>query len=175
MANPLVRKHLKFYPEEPDGDVEDASHAEHWRYDAPANISCPMARSLGRNQQDYYVHEPALARMGSELKVVMVTRWEMRAGELHAHVHAMTPAGDGYWIDAADSSIVKLSCFLSCFVELEKNHARPKLPSPSMIHGTLVARVRRERTDLCYQMRRRASTRWLYHQLDRALAEQMAS
>lgn len=137
MANPLVRKNLKFYPEEPDGDIEDASHSAQWRFDAPANLGCPMARSPGRNSQDYYVHEPALVRTGSVLKIVMVTRWEMRAGELHARVHGMIPEANGFWIDASDSSFVNLSCFLSSFVELEKNHVGLKFPSPSAIHGQL--------------------------------------
>jgi hypothetical protein len=61
MANPKVRPHLKFYPEDSKGHLSEARQGRRWLHEADDDQITPMAR-LGR--QDYYIHEPAMLRDG---------------------------------------------------------------------------------------------------------------
>ncbi|KAJ8521961.1 hypothetical protein ONZ45_g1372 [Pleurotus djamor] len=70
MANPQVRPHLSFYPEDSGKRLSEARQASRWLHDAPDDQLTPMIR-LG--SQDYFIYEP--------LKVVppVVVLGEMRA------------------------------------------------------------------------------------------------
>ena len=69
LANPQVRPHLKFYPQDGKGYMKDVRHGKKWLVDMDPELLTPMAR-LGTD--DYYIFEPALLMDGS---VVMPTRW----------------------------------------------------------------------------------------------------
>ncbi|EPQ49899.1 hypothetical protein GLOTRDRAFT_28091, partial [Gloeophyllum trabeum ATCC 11539] len=54
MANPLVRPHLQFYPQDSWPRLSEACQAARWRYEIDGNLASPMARSNGK---DYFVEE----------------------------------------------------------------------------------------------------------------------
>ncbi|EED83857.1 predicted protein [Postia placenta Mad-698-R] len=58
MANPRVRPHLHFYPEDHgERPLAEARQAARWLHEMPNELLTPMARV--RNQ-DYYIYEPAM-------------------------------------------------------------------------------------------------------------------
>lgn len=57
MANPKVRPHLRFYPEDTGNSVSEYYQAQHWReLDDPIKLT-PMARI---NNQDFFLYEPCI-------------------------------------------------------------------------------------------------------------------
>jgi hypothetical protein len=84
-SNPLVRPHLHFYPEIPDGPTAEIWHAEKWRKDFdPANLA-PMYDNLqGRH---FYINE--LAQLKNRDFVIPV-RWIKWHGIQHADVYRVT-------------------------------------------------------------------------------------
>ncbi|KAH9948702.1 hypothetical protein B0H21DRAFT_890351 [Amylocystis lapponica] len=73
MANPKVRPHLHFYPEDTRGaSLSEARQAARWLEEIPDHLITPMAR-IGL--QDFYIHEPAMLRSGVPC---MPVRWFTR-------------------------------------------------------------------------------------------------
>ncbi|KAI0310686.1 hypothetical protein OF83DRAFT_1070140 [Amylostereum chailletii] len=60
-ANPLVRPHLRFYPEIPDGPISEVWHAEKWRIDMDVSMLTPM---YADGNQHYYIGELAALHTG---------------------------------------------------------------------------------------------------------------
>ncbi|KAH8101156.1 hypothetical protein BXZ70DRAFT_892067 [Cristinia sonorae] len=83
MANPKVRPHLRFYPED-TGDVKltEGRQGARWLKEMPDELLTPMAR-LGT--QDYFIHEPALLRSGL---VCMPVRWFTREENGRQEIYA---------------------------------------------------------------------------------------
>ena len=70
MANPRVRPHLHFYPEDTGGHIlGEARQAAKWLTETPHELLTPMLR-LG--ERDFYIHEPAMLGDG---RVCMPVRW----------------------------------------------------------------------------------------------------
>ncbi|KAF9808715.1 hypothetical protein IEO21_07777 [Rhodonia placenta] len=69
MANPRVRPHLHFYPEDRgERPLAEARQAARWLHEMPNELLTPMARV--RNQ-DYYIYEPAMLvnGVGTEIEI----------------------------------------------------------------------------------------------------------
>lgn len=78
MANPKVRPHLSFYPEDAGKHLSEARQAARWLHEAPSNQLTPMARIGGK---DFYIYEPAMLVDG---RVCMPSRWFTRGAVLYA-------------------------------------------------------------------------------------------
>ncbi|KAI0628275.1 hypothetical protein C8Q77DRAFT_1068295 [Trametes polyzona] len=74
MANPRVRPHLSFYPEDTGGQLlEEARQAARWLDEVADEFLTPMIRV---GSKDFYVHEPL---MGDDGVVRMPMRWFTRS------------------------------------------------------------------------------------------------
>jgi len=83
MANPKVRPHLSFYPEEATKNLSEARHFARWLNEMPDDEMTPMLR-LGKH--DYYIYEPAMLRSGL---ICMPHRWFLHNGCHHARCWKM--------------------------------------------------------------------------------------
>ncbi|KAJ6462550.1 hypothetical protein C8R45DRAFT_841581 [Mycena sanguinolenta] len=78
MANPKVRPHLSFYPEDSGQKLSEARQGKRWLEELPDSQTTPMLRI---NQQDFFIHEPAMLRNGD---CCIPTRWFTKNGSLFA-------------------------------------------------------------------------------------------
>jgi len=135
MANPKVRPHLKFYPEDSQKRLSEARQARRWLHEVADDEITPMAR-LG--EQDYYIHEPAMLRNG---ECCVPVRWFTIGDVLSAKCWKMTVVssdiGRGWRITQCDDYSVTHTQFLKNFPELCNDHSRYGLPHPSQILGLL--------------------------------------
>ncbi|KAE9383178.1 hypothetical protein BT96DRAFT_1039175 [Gymnopus androsaceus JB14] len=83
MANPRVRPHLSFYPEEVHKNLSEARQFAHWLHEIPDDEMGPMLRV---GSMDYYIFEPAMLRSG---KICMPHRWFTRGKHHYARCWAM--------------------------------------------------------------------------------------
>ncbi|KAI0723525.1 hypothetical protein C8Q76DRAFT_614464 [Earliella scabrosa] len=140
MANPRVRPHLHFYPEDTRGQVlGEARQASKWLKEMPNELLTPMLR-LG--DRDFYIHEPAMRNDG---QVCMPVRWFNRlegasGGDRvwYAKCWRMevvrTEAREG-WRVIMDEGEIRADELLKTFPELQADTVsrRYDLPSPSDI------------------------------------------
>ncbi|KAI0638708.1 hypothetical protein C8Q77DRAFT_1183595 [Trametes polyzona] len=138
MANPCVRPHLSFYPEDTGGaHLSEASQAARWLHEAPDDVLTPMVRVGSR---DFYVHEPL---MGDDGKVRMPMRWFTRFQRgkhvLFAKCWEMqaccTDTGNGWVIVKRDDYEIAAANLMKTFPELCTAAARYNLPHPTNILG----------------------------------------
>lgn len=139
MANPKVRPHLKFYPEDSQKNISEARQADRWLHEIDDEDLTPMARLGTRDyHRDFYIHEPAMLRSG---EVCMPVRWFSVGEVLFAKCWQMqtitTEYGQAWRVLKCDDYVVPLSQFLNSFPDLcsEVDSGRSSLPHPSMIHG----------------------------------------
>ncbi|KAK7027138.1 hypothetical protein R3P38DRAFT_3268099 [Favolaschia claudopus] len=85
MANPKVRPHLSFYPEDSGPKLSEARQGERWLKELPDNQTTPMVRIAER---DYFIHEPAMLRNG---ECCIPTRWFTKAGQLFGKCWQLQP------------------------------------------------------------------------------------
>lgn len=74
MANPRVRPHLRFYPKDTGGSLNEAWHGARWGKKMDPSLLTPMIRVEGRSgsYQDFYTFEPTLL---SGDRVCIPHRW----------------------------------------------------------------------------------------------------
>ncbi|KAJ8487998.1 hypothetical protein ONZ45_g14118 [Pleurotus djamor] len=127
MANPKVRPHLSFYPEDSGKKLSEARQAARWLHELPDNQLTPMLR-LGA--QDYYIHEPAMLRDGN---VVMPIRWFTRGSKVHAKCWGMEVVdlgtGTSKWrvVQRHDYEISQ-DDLMKTFPDLQIDHRYYRLP-----------------------------------------------
>ncbi|THH29908.1 hypothetical protein EUX98_g4298 [Antrodiella citrinella] len=140
MANPKVRPHLHFYPEDTKGTkLDEGRQGARWLDEMPDECLTPMARM---GTQDYFIHEPAMLRSGH---VVMPYRWFTRVEEGQHRMYAKcwqmqaiaTDAGSGWRVIKRDGLDLRVELFLWTFPELLRDHARHDKPSPAIIIDVL--------------------------------------
>jgi hypothetical protein len=137
MANPKVRPHLKFYPEDSKKCISEAQQACRWLYEVADDEITPMA-CFG--QQDYYIHKPAMLRNG---ECCMPVRWFTIGKLLFAKCWKMealsSDIGQGWCIVQCNDYSVPLAEFLKTFPELcDDADSHYGLPHPSRIIGLFV-------------------------------------
>ena len=139
MANPLVRPHLHFYPEDSGSKLSEARQADRWLHELPSELTTPSARIRG---VDYFIFEPAMLTDG---QCCMPFRWftrKNRAGtqDLFAKCWRMTVVsreGDSGWHVMEDETIeASHEDFLKNFEALKDDAAKYGVPHPSKILGT---------------------------------------
>jgi len=134
MANPKVRPHLKFYPEDGKNRLSEARHARRWLYEMADEDITPMA-CLDR--QDYYIHEPAMLRNGT---CCIPVRWFTVGDILFAKCWKMeaisSDTGQAWRVLKGDDYSVVHTDFLKAFPELCKDaDTQYGLPHPSRLDG----------------------------------------
>ncbi|KAJ3859097.1 hypothetical protein EV359DRAFT_68458 [Lentinula novae-zelandiae] len=94
MANPQVRPHLSFYPEEKSNNLSEAWQFSQWFYEVPDEQVGPM---LCIGMIDYYTFEPVMLTTGN---ICMPHRWYMHGGRYYAHCWKMViicSGGQRFW------------------------------------------------------------------------------
>jgi hypothetical protein len=134
MANPKVRPHLKFYPEDRQRGVSEARQAHRWLHEMADDKITPMVRS---GHQDYYIHEPAMLRDGV---CCIPVRWFTVGELLFAKCWKMeaisSDVGQGWRVVKYNDYSVPLTEFLKTFKEFGDDADRHYgLPHPSQIFG----------------------------------------
>ncbi|KAK7059475.1 hypothetical protein R3P38DRAFT_3303396 [Favolaschia claudopus] len=135
MANPKVRPHLSFYPEDSGPKLSEARQGERWLKELPDNQTTPMVRIAER---DYFIHEPAMLRNG---ECCIPTRWFTKAGQLFGKCWQLQPivtdAGTGWRVFIASEPLVVAAAeFLKNFPELRADVESGfyHKPNPANIH-----------------------------------------
>ena len=140
MANPHVRPHLSFYPEDAAQHLSEARHGARWLSELPSELTTPMAR-IGKD--DYYIFEPALISTNTHsVRMCMPYRWFTRSGMLFAKVWPLDQVCDeggiDGWLVREDLTFdVSQEQFLKNFPSLGHEHEIYSVPHPSRIFGTL--------------------------------------
>ncbi|KZS93974.1 hypothetical protein SISNIDRAFT_387475, partial [Sistotremastrum niveocremeum HHB9708] len=134
-ANPCVRPHMRFYPEEGSPTVEEPWHGEKWRKRLPPEFATPMIRV--RNK-DFYVHEPLMLHSG---EVVMAIRWFTKHSDSRMWGHGWRMSRHQFgdedgWIvhekEEVDFCEDELQLNVLNFQDL---HLAMQLPAPFNIYG----------------------------------------
>ena len=86
MANPHVRPHLSFYPEDANQHLSEARHGARWLRDMPSSQTTPMIRV--NKTDDYYIYEPAMLK---DNMFVIPHRWFAKHGEFYALAWKLIP------------------------------------------------------------------------------------
>ncbi|KAF7299723.1 hypothetical protein HMN09_00978100 [Mycena chlorophos] len=131
MANPSVRKHLRFLPEDKGSKLAEAWQATRWLDELDSDLTTPMHR-IGL--QDFYVHEPAILRSGD---TCIPTWWFERDGQVYARVWRMQQVMDrnGWVVDTSRTHDVSAAQFLVAFPAFIAIHEQRNLADPRLISG----------------------------------------
>jgi hypothetical protein len=136
MANPRVRPHLHFYPEDSGQILSEARQAAKWLHELPSEDTTPMIRI---QNVDYYILEPALLIDG---RACIPNRWFSRGERLYAITWPMEQitldSTDGWCVREDIPFEVSASQLLSHFPRFAKEHLSHKLPHPSRILGKVI-------------------------------------
>ncbi|KAF7357585.1 hypothetical protein MSAN_01354900 [Mycena sanguinolenta] len=134
MANPKVRPHLSFYPEDSGPKLSEAHQGDRWLKELSDSQTTPMLRIA---QQDYYIHEPAMLRNG---ECCIPTRWFTKNGQFFAKCWALRPVStaelDGWRVLAkSEPYVVPATDFLKNFPEFRRDVESKfyDLPNPANI------------------------------------------
>lgn len=133
MANPRVRPHLHFLPEDSGEHLAEAWQASRWRSELDPNVACPMVR-IGTH--DYFVYKPAQLDDGS---VCMPVRWFTCGNQTLATAWKMVPLANGSgWVVLAHAELeLDSERFLNPFPSLISTYHSYRLPDPRVIIGEL--------------------------------------
>lgn len=131
MANPQVRPHLHFLPEDAGERLSEAWHGNRWLCELDPDLASPMVRSRG---QDFYVLEPVQLTNG---QICMRERYFTRGINMLARAWPMRPSNDGLgWIVVKDEPMdVMVQDFLTSYPKLRATYQYHQLPDPSNIIG----------------------------------------
>lgn len=133
MANPQVRPHLFFYPEDAGKTVNEYRQAAHWRTEVAPSRATPMAIVDGHH---YYVYEPCLLRDG---RACVPVRWFMRNNQLLATawvLRAVTSQHQNSWIAEEYNTIeISHSDLLLPLIAWDSTPATVGMPRPSQLAG----------------------------------------
>ncbi|KAF7975494.1 hypothetical protein HWV62_9415 [Athelia sp. TMB] len=135
-ANPEVRPHIRTFAEEAHGFLEQTYHASRWLTEVNSNFAAPMVRAA--DGQDYFVHEPALARTRpGQVNPVLPTRWYLRDGKHWAKAHPLITSHDGTTFDIIGSICLEipLTDFQVSMQRLEHSYTYHELPPPHRLKG----------------------------------------
>src|SRR6266852_884494 len=136
MANPHIRPHLHFYPEDTDKTVNEYWHAKHWNKVTDPSLVTPM---VVVNNIHFFVDEAAVL---ADSCVVIPYRWFLYDGSFTACVwplHAVKHGNDRDWIVEEFKMVIifqgKLSILLGSREASQQYHA---FPNPKCIFGTFM-------------------------------------
>ncbi|KAJ7340636.1 hypothetical protein DFH08DRAFT_915624 [Mycena albidolilacea] len=113
MANPRVRPHLSFYPEDSGPKLSEARQGQHWLKELSDEQTTPMLRISGH---DYYIYEPAMLDSDAGEFCIPI-RWFAR----------------GWRVVKSDDHEVAAYRFLKNFPQFCSDTAIYNVPHPSQI------------------------------------------
>lgn len=130
MANPHVRPHLHFYPEDTGKTVAEYYQAAHWREldDNPHKFT-PMAAI---KDSHYYLYEPCILSDG---QVCMPYEWFYRDEKLHASVWMMRAFENSWIVEEYNSAVLSQDDFLVNFVDWDSSYLSKSCPKATKIAG----------------------------------------
>ncbi|CAK5270513.1 unnamed protein product [Mycena citricolor] len=136
MANPRVRPHLSFYPEDSGNELSEARQGQRWLHELPNDQTTPMIRLAGK---DYYIYEPCMAtseRDGVQQYVIPV-QFFTRGGSLFAKCWRMHPVVtdqiSGWRVDKTTPFEVDTKLFFKTFTQFQSDVEWYQIPNPSHI------------------------------------------
>ncbi|KIJ46219.1 hypothetical protein M422DRAFT_250259 [Sphaerobolus stellatus SS14] len=131
MANPIVRPHLRFYPEDSGKKLAEAIQGRRWLYEMDDECLTPMIR-IGK--QDYFVFEPTL--VGGH-QAVVPHRFFIRDGKFHMRVWALEEdkAANGWIVRKDRESELPASTLLVGWPDFVQTFANRHLTDPCNIIG----------------------------------------
>ncbi|THU93269.1 hypothetical protein K435DRAFT_829530 [Dendrothele bispora CBS 962.96] len=132
MANPQVRPHLHFYPEDTGKRLSEARQAKRWLEEIPDDLLTPMARI---HDQDFFIYEPVMLQ---DSTCCIPTRWFERAGSLWAKCWRMQvvvsdQGVQGWNVFKSDDFEVCTSGFLKNFPNFRDDAHLYGIPSPEKL------------------------------------------
>ena len=135
MANPLVRPHLHFYPQDSGTKLGQAWEGARWLRKMDPNLPTPMIRiSAGDSHQDFYIFEPAMTIYGT---FCLPHRWFVRQGKYYAKAYTIEPRNsesEKHWVIREDMPLEVYHSDLQLALPLLEVHNRAKgLPSPHCV------------------------------------------
>jgi hypothetical protein len=136
MANPRVRPHLRFYPEDAGKSISEYWHAKHWHECADPDLVTPLAIINGRS---FFVYEPCLLADG---RAIMPYRWFVCGGSITAHAWPLCSVqhGDstGWIVEEFETITISQDELLVPFGLWATSHLADGLPDARHIIGTLL-------------------------------------
>ena len=140
MANPHVRPHLHFYPEDAGKAVDEYWHAKHWHEVADPSLVTPMAMV---NNTAFFVYEPIILANGS---VVVPYRWFLRGGTITARAWPLCAVkhsnnDTGWIVEEFKMVIVSQSELSAPFGTWGASQLYHRLPGPECIFGMFIPTV----------------------------------
>jgi hypothetical protein len=139
MANPRVRPHLRFYPEDNGKSVNEYYQAEHWRENiCPDDQTIPpkLTPMAVIGNQQFFLYEPCLLHDG---RACMPYEWFYRDKRLYAKTwslrSALTATGLGWIVEEFSETTVPEEQFLVSFGAWSSSHATRHLPPATNIFG----------------------------------------
>ncbi|KAF7358543.1 hypothetical protein MVEN_00905200 [Mycena venus] len=131
MANPRVRPHLSFYPEDSGPKLSEACQGQRWLKELPDEQTTPMLRISGHN---YYIYEPAMLDSDAGEFCIPI-RWFARGEQFLAKCWRMVPVstdkGSGWRVVKSDNYEVPACRFLKNFLQFQSDAAIYNVPHPS--------------------------------------------
>ncbi|KDQ05534.1 hypothetical protein BOTBODRAFT_122651 [Botryobasidium botryosum FD-172 SS1] len=131
MANPTVRKHIRFYPEDAGDKLSETWQAERWKNELDSSLLTPMIRT---QNQDFFTDEVTLLRDGT---ACVPFRWLSRRNEMFARAWKviLSDTRSGWIVDATQECEVPSSDFLLSYPQFAQSHHHYNLPGPSQVFG----------------------------------------
>ncbi|KAG6847285.1 hypothetical protein H0H93_009072, partial [Arthromyces matolae] len=127
MANPQIRQHLHFYPEDAGDELSEAWQAQRWKAEIGSQFLTPMVRV---HQQDFYTDEICLLH---DTSACMPTRWFIRGGVLYGIAWRAQVYGQGWIIDMRSSIEIEAKSLLLATKGLVSSHRQHAVPDPRTI------------------------------------------
>ncbi|KAI6014952.1 hypothetical protein EDC04DRAFT_2903843 [Pisolithus marmoratus] len=148
MANPHIHMHIRHYPEDAGGRLDQPWQASRWLHEIDPSIATPM---IHKGQQDFYVFELTKLTDGT---VVVPEHWYTKPSSQHstspfdseywAHAWRTQPItnGDasGYIIHRYDTVEVMANQLLLSFPHLLQTYQADREPDPCNIIGLIETR-----------------------------------
>ncbi|CAK5274493.1 unnamed protein product [Mycena citricolor] len=136
MANPKVRSHLSFYPEDAGQRLSEARQGDRWLHELPDDQTTPMIR---QQDHDYYIYEPCMASSAIDglQQYIIPVRFFTRNGCMFAKCWKMHPVVtdqiSGWRVDKTTPIEVNTNSFFKTFVQFQTDAQRYHVPHPSRI------------------------------------------
>ncbi|KAJ7502333.1 hypothetical protein B0H11DRAFT_1712900, partial [Mycena galericulata] len=131
MANPRVRPHLSFNPEDSGPELNEARQGQRWLKEIPDEQTTPMLRIFGH---DYYIYEPAML---DDQECCIPTRWFVHGGKYFAKCWKMlvvsSDKGSAWRVLKFEDYEVAAERFLKDFIDFQNDANRYNIPHPSYI------------------------------------------
>ena len=133
MANPKVRPHLVFFPEDSGDNLLSAHQGRRWLSDLDPALTSPMIRQSG---QDFYIFEPAVL---FDQTYCIPIRWFRRGKEYFAmawRIHPVQHQSGLGWVVHEYEEFEIAACVLTVsFTYFIASFQRRGVPDPRIMLG----------------------------------------